>query len=410
MQKRFALFALALTLLTTACSTAPIRSVPPAAPEVKPIRLGMQQGTERWLDPVIAAFQERHPEYRIEKVAIRDTNQFRSLLTNDAVDVFPSFGSFEWPARNGMLTDLRPFIAKSRFDTAPYGPNVMANLTIDGRVVGLPAFGVPFVFVYNKRLVSEAGVTIPPDRWTWEQFRDTAARLTHGTGDNKVWGFAAGSVIAEDLVLMQGLGLAPAGLFPDFETARKAFSFWHSMVTLDHSMSPAPTLESHEPRTQPCAEGKAAICFESLDFPMWGPNAADFRLAPVPAVEGKQPLLFVTLQSYAIHTRSADPDGAWAFLSFLTGPEGSAIMARQGMFPVFGSEGTRKAWAEATPPPPAGSDSLFTAKWHVAEHYYEMADVGGVFFKQSNGILSGTIPLDTAVAAYEAVLSKPAKR
>lgn len=61
-----------------------------------------------------------------------------------------------------------------------------------GGVYGLPWIAQPVILYYNKKLFQEAGVPFPDDSWTWDTFKDAAAKLTRDTdGDGKpdVYGF-----------------------------------------------------------------------------------------------------------------------------------------------------------------------------------------------------------------------------
>ena len=42
----------------------------------------------------------------------------------------------------------------------------------------------------NTKMFQDAGIEIPYDGWTWDEFRSIAKLLTTGEGDSKVYGFA----------------------------------------------------------------------------------------------------------------------------------------------------------------------------------------------------------------------------
>jgi multiple sugar transport system substrate-binding protein len=274
----------------------------------------------------------------------------------------------------------------------------MAEETVGGKVYGLPVSGTPSILVYNKRLAEEAGVTIPAG-WTWAEFRTAIAKLTRGTGNEKIHGLGWGDGIPEDLLEMQAYGLA--GGKPDTAVAREVLAFWNGIVWDDHSVLRAPPLRSKRDSTDECVDGQAVICLEWLPYFTASQHAADFRMAPLPAAPGRKPVVTASLRSYGITFRG-EKDAAWAFLRFAAGPEGQSLLARQGHFPIYASDATRKAWAESTPPPPAGSEQLFSATWRVPPHVTGDPITPDIaFFEAANGVLSGTMAVDAAVAHFD---------
>jgi multiple sugar transport system substrate-binding protein len=88
---------------------------------------------------------------------------------------------------------------------------VLQTAQYQGKTYGLPWIAQPVVLYYNPDLFSAAGVNPPDDTWTWDSFKDAAAKLTnkdagvYGTSFNDwppiqmfIWQ-AGGEVISEDL-------------------------------------------------------------------------------------------------------------------------------------------------------------------------------------------------------------------
>ncbi len=116
-----------------------------------------------------------------------DTTDYSSLLQkesllffsgSDQYDVFPVNG--EWTAAlQKFLMPLDDFIAEDGMDlTALFGKD--AALTIDGKVLGLPARNGPNVFAYRKDLYADAGLVVPT---TVEEWATQVPKLTK-KGDN----------------------------------------------------------------------------------------------------------------------------------------------------------------------------------------------------------------------------------
>jgi multiple sugar transport system substrate-binding protein len=81
---------------------------------------------------------------------------------------------------NGLLADLSPYIAKDP-DVAleDYYPNVVDIARREDKVYAIPGDFTPMVLYYNKDLFDEAGLPYPDGSWDFEEFIQTAKRLTN---------------------------------------------------------------------------------------------------------------------------------------------------------------------------------------------------------------------------------------
>lgn len=91
-------------------------------------------------------------------------------------------------ASSGKLVNLTSMMQQSRVDTAS---NFLQGMLVSTQYQG-NYYGIPFnrsvpVLYYNKTLFSQAGIAHPPTNWT--ELSVDAAKLTHGVGNNKVYGF-----------------------------------------------------------------------------------------------------------------------------------------------------------------------------------------------------------------------------
>lgn len=87
--------------------------------------------------------------------------------------------------KRNLLIDLRPYLKTFKYslDDVYYVPEI---IRYEQKLIGVPFQLNLFDWVYNKTLFQRAGVRPPPDNWTWDQFIDTAKRLT--SPDQNMWG------------------------------------------------------------------------------------------------------------------------------------------------------------------------------------------------------------------------------
>ncbi len=139
--------------------------------------------------------------------------QLQTALAGDAApDLFwLDQDHMSW-AYEGVLLDIAQYMAgdtRGAADAADYFPGVWQTVALNNGVYGLPWIAQPVVLYYNKAIFDEMGVDYPTADWTWDQFKETAIKLTnedhYGFILNSwppihmfIWSFG-GEVISEDL-------------------------------------------------------------------------------------------------------------------------------------------------------------------------------------------------------------------
>jgi trehalose/maltose transport system substrate-binding protein len=122
------------------------------------------------------------PETAIDQLAL-----LRKLLqsSTDAPDVFAI--DVIWPTVTAQYSlNLNPYLA----DTAQDFPNLVANDTVDGKLVALPYHADAGLLFYRSDLLREYGYRAPPA--TWDELEQMAARIQKGErakGNQQFWGY-----------------------------------------------------------------------------------------------------------------------------------------------------------------------------------------------------------------------------
>ena len=120
------------------------------------------------------------------------------LMGGDGVDVFIGYGNKNKllkRADGGMLYDYSDYLDSIGFDVATeLGENAAVDYVMeDGAVWGLPTkFDNNGYMMINKTAFENAGLEIPYDGWTYDEFRAACEALTSGEGTNKKYGMCWG--------------------------------------------------------------------------------------------------------------------------------------------------------------------------------------------------------------------------
>jgi trehalose/maltose transport system substrate-binding protein len=142
-----------------------------------------REGAERW------SAQTGHqvelistPNSATERLAL-----YQQLLGARASDVDVLQIDVVWP---GILADHLLALGPQAGDAvAAHFPAMVANNTVDGRLVALPWFTDAGLLFYRRDLLERHGEPVPA---TWEQLEETAARIQaaeRAAGNDRMWGF-----------------------------------------------------------------------------------------------------------------------------------------------------------------------------------------------------------------------------
>lgn len=407
---------LVVALLAAACSKVPTRSAqtPPApdqaaqAPGGGTVRL-LYPGKDPLMDNAIIAFHAKYPQYRVERVPVpagADKQQAFSTVADMAdVDLMIMLDTRAMVAA-GQLLALDPYIARSRFDTGALGSGV-EQLRIEGKLYDLPVAISPHVILYNKEMFQAAGVPLPRAGWTWDDFRSALTKLTAGNGESKVWGYDSAAAPK----LMYTWILERAGGQPwtaSDQHVREWLQFFATLVSTDKSFKPLGTdMAQGKGVNTGFAARRAAMTSMELDLFSFQSLQLPFQwdIAPVPVMPGAAGAAPATAYTLGIPAKAKNPDGAWAFLGFLCGPEGAAAVAKGGAVPLNGSPAARQAWFDRRPAPPPGSESLFATRWFFQDRTSE-ADVDRAASQAVTRILRAEAPWEKAAEDFISALQQ----
>ena len=132
------------------------------------------------------AFESKHPHIKVEWQRLSRTpagkppsEAFSALIaSDDPIDVvqFPSGWTGLAVAQGGLLA-LDQLIARDHYDLTDYWPGLLAASRWRGALYALATNAVPFPLLCNATLFADAGLTVPPGGWSWEQFLAAARTL-----------------------------------------------------------------------------------------------------------------------------------------------------------------------------------------------------------------------------------------
>ena len=132
-------------------------------------------------------FEAEHPDIRLNWLVL-DEGTLRSRVTTDAATGAASFdivtiGAYETPMWGaiGWLKSIDALAAEFPEAAAGYDfddllPAIADGLRYDGEIFALPFYGESSFTMYNKRILDEAGLTMP-EQPTWEEIAEIACAV-----------------------------------------------------------------------------------------------------------------------------------------------------------------------------------------------------------------------------------------
>lgn len=148
---------------------------------------------------VIEMYEEEHPNINIEYEFYSFDDYFtklKTLVASDQVwDIFQLGGNF--PMYMDKIYFLNEFIESGVVDVSEI-PEAYLQITqdTDGNQIGLSNGLNTYGIAYDVNMFNEAGVPLPTENWTWDDYADAAMKIKENTGHYGSSGFTSSEFIA----------------------------------------------------------------------------------------------------------------------------------------------------------------------------------------------------------------------
>jgi multiple sugar transport system substrate-binding protein len=334
----------------------------------------------------VPAFEKQNAKYKLKVEPIGGDYYDKlsvQIAGGTAADVMLFSGAFFLNfQQKGAFADITPLVKALNVDLTRF-TSVPKVFEAEGKQYGMPFQLTITTWYANVDMFEKAGVALPKEGWTWDDFLETAKKLTKP--EEKQYGmFMTNSAESRWGPLMLSAGGNwfnkdhTKTAFADGE-GFEGFKFAVELVT-KHKVTPTP------------AEAKALAAPNTSDLFAAGRTAMTaansgavgsltnlvkdrFRWQPIPQpVSPKNGRMRTTFndQPHVINARAKDVDGAVALAVFMSGEFVQGLIAAQrGSTPVLRSLQTSEAYLKS---PPANMQQIgknlekaedlnFTANW-----------------------------------------------
>lgn len=305
---------------------------------------------QEYMDQVAEAYMDTHKNIKVHMNYVpSDLFEEQMLLLGKRekqadciLSPYPSVGMVL--AENGVLSDIREYIEKSEkqdYLTWYNGDAACENYMLPYRMS-------KWVVYYNKKLFDELGVAYPEEGWTWEDYREKAKELTTQQNGEKTWGslnFGASSGWWVTPARSAGeVNPMEAGVLLQF---RKAAKWNYDLAYQDQAQMPYTEVTGNSASNYDALflEGNVGMYYcgdwsvQSLNSQIAEANL-DFvyDIAPLPKWEGEEGYTYSNAAVISMASGTEHPQEAFAFMQYVSGPEGAAVLAAKHILPALNSE------------------------------------------------------------------------
>jgi len=302
--------------------------------------------TEKQYEPVwkatIAEFEAANPGIKVEPVLVARKDHWTKFVAAALAKQAPCIVSVDvaTAAYNGYLMPLDKFIqAESAEFRGAWSPDMLSAAKWKGKLYGLPIWGGTYAEIYNRDLVTKAGLDPANPPKTWAEYLAWSKKLT----GNGVWATAVlgGKTDTTTRVLLTWIwsngGEAfnadmTEATFAKNPKSLEAIKFYLGLAGKQGLAAPAPTTTNYLEQTNLFAQGKIAtmrnaywaVAKVNEDNPAMKGNTF---VAPIPANVANAPTMS-TMTASSISASCPHPEAAWKFIKFDADKKWSVERAR----------------------------------------------------------------------------------
>ncbi len=322
----------------------------PSTPARSPIRISFLVFGDppelRAFQQLVAEFQAREPGIVVELTHVPGPGEYRKRLAADFAaqappDVFLlNYRRYADFARRGVLEPLGPYLARSQvLREADFYPQVLAPFRREGTLVGLPQNASSLVVYYNRNLFDSAQIPYPKRNWTWDDFVETARKLTQDPDrDGVAEQYGLGTEVSlqrlAPFLWQNGADLVddathPTRLRLETPEAREAIQ-WFVDLRMDHRVTPGLVEEQAEDSESRFLHGRTAMFLNSRrGVPTYREiRAFTWDVAPLPRRKRNAGILHA--DGYFMPAAGRHKEAAWKFIEFALADAGQEVLAESG--------------------------------------------------------------------------------
>lgn len=362
----------------------------------------------------VKAFEEQNPNIKVEiiDIASADYTQKLSVMLNGGSDLdafwIKDADTTKSLFDKGQIADLKSYIEKDQVDLDSYN-GLVNNFTMPGgEIVGLPARTDYYVLYYNKDIFDAAGVSYPSNDMTWEEFEETAKKITTGEGADKKYG----ALIHTWQACVANWGVQDGKhtiMDVDYTFLKPYYEMVLRMQNDDKTIMDYATLKTGNIHySSPFLTGSVGM----MPMGSWfmttiiskiqaGESSVNWGVATLPHASDVEAGYTVGSATPLVMNAATDKkEATWEFIKFMTGEECAKLYAEAGAIPGRSNQETLQAIASLEGMPEGVLEALEVKNISFDRPMADkVAEVNSMMGEEHSMIMLGEVSIDEGLAA-----------
>lgn len=248
---------------------------------------------------------------------------------------------------NGYLLPIDDLFESGAIDLGNYAESTYMTATVDGQTFGIPKDYDTIAVVYNKALLTDAGMELPTNDWTWDEFVQYCKDYTEKTGEYAV-------ALDCDMQTLGYLTFASGGT--DFDEngvcvldSEEVIGAYQAVADMIHTYKVAPTIEELteiDSGTMLLSDMVAMVFSGSWNVKYYSDNLGEnFGVVTLPIYNNTEKNIVHSV-SFSGYAQTKEPEATKKFLTYLASYEAQEVCAGT---VIPGYTGLAEVWASKFP-------------------------------------------------------------
>lgn len=332
--KKLTVILLTLVLLTCSLFAQGTKEVAAEGPKTLKVYTWWDVTKFDHLQKMQADFEAANPDLKLEFVTI-PSKYANTMITKLAAGECPDVMmlAMDQVPRYALNNMLRPLddLASQDYKDSLY-PVVKDALTVNGTLYAAARDITPKVMFLNTKMFADAGIPLPSDTWTMDEFVEIAKKLTKGTGSDAQWGYYWKNYTDQTFAMIAAFGGklysadGKSSVLSTDQNTQKAMKFMYDLYnTYKVCPSAAQAAQFGDNEFSSFMANKVAMQIGALSTASQLDAAGvSYTALPMPYVNGiSQTSSFVN--TWVIPATAKNPELSWRVVEFLSGKEGQQI-------------------------------------------------------------------------------------
>lgn len=360
------------------------------------------------------AYEAANPNIDLQWIdlASQDYNiKTTTMLTGgDTTDLFvvKELSDMQNWSREGFIVDLNDRIAASNYDMSKYaGMDLCYTSIADGNYYALPFRADYWVMFYNKTLFDNAGMALPTNDMTWDQYAQIAKDISgdgiYGTHYHTWLSAVVNWAVAD------GINTLADGEYSDL---KYFYELYQGLEDAEACMTYDELKAANLHYSGAFAQGNIAMMpmgywYASTLIGFMNDGTADFEwgITSVPHLDGVAAgSSFGSPTGIAINSKSANQDAAWDLIAWMCSEEGAKAISQTGTRPAYVSSDVADVMASAAGFPQDETSlaallpTAISLEWPIGEGVNEIKTIVN---EEHTLIMTREVSIDEGIAAME---------